>query len=163
MLDKTTIRPYHSGDAQALMDFLKHAHFLLGDDDFTPGKTSVLDFLFSERGEILGLLEAEVCTVSSLSHVSPALLVDKVALFRGYEDEEFVGALLGYLKGQAIGLDVDYIFLNGEELPFERELGFTPSAPVGIYDEIDPEGNLKTLRFLPIREPKIIPGFFHKL
>lgn len=164
MLDKTLIRPYRNGDAEKLVAFLSEARFIHGDADFTPKGKHVLYFLFSERLDILGLLEAEVCATRHLRAIDPSLIVTKIALRHGFEDEDFVEGLLTYLLRECSPMDVDYVYLLGEEVPFEREIGFIPCAPNGIYYHEDPEKNIPLLRFYPLDKDKpVLPGFLYRL
>lgn len=164
MLEKTFIRPYRSGDAERLVAFLDEARFLLGDDDFTPEGKHALYFLFSERLDILGLIEAEVAATKHVDGIDPSLIVTKIALRRGYEDEDLVSSLLGFLLRECNAMDVSYVYLLGEEVPFEKELGFVLAAQKGIYTKEESEANIPSLRLYAVDKSKeIVPGFLYRL
>ena len=163
MLDQTSIRPYRKGDAIALAEFLEGATFLVGDDDFTPKGTHLLYFLYSERLKVIGIFEIEVAAIRHLGGDEPSLGLSKLALLEGFVEEEYVRSVLLFLIKEANRLNAGSLFLLGEELPFEREAGFVPAAPKGIYLAEDPEANIPNLRIKRLQAPDAFnPGILYR-
>ncbi|MCR5349177.1 MAG: hypothetical protein K6E59_06205 [Bacilli bacterium] len=159
MLLKTSIRPYRSGDGDALNAFLSRAKFLLGNVNFEEEGKFGLYLLCGEGVGILGLVEAQARPVVHLEGATPALVITKLALDKDCFDEDFIRSLLLYVLVQARQLNVPIVLLEGEEVPFEKELGFRPAAQHGIYDEKHPNLCLESLRLCSLGEDPLKPGF----
>ena len=164
MLNKTTLRPYRIGDAAALMDFCKDAKFLIGDGSFPVEGKHVLYLMVSERLRIVGLIEAGVAFTERIDGDEAAFLVTKLALSKEFYGDEYACALLRFLLAKAREDEVKAVYLLGEELPYEKELGFVLAAGKGIYDDRLREKGIDALRVKPIEEEEgLRPGFLHRI
>ena len=163
MLDPISIRPYQQGDVPALAALLDKAKFLLGDADFSAKGSHLVYFLDSARSGIVGLFEMRVVATRHLKTDEPSLLITKVALSPEYLQEEYVRSMLLYAFGEARRLKVNRIYALGEELPYEKELGFGLAAPKGIYLDGKAEESIPLLRMKNLGEDIFDPGFVNLL
>lgn len=159
MLYKTLIRPYRQGDGKALEPFLSRAKFLYGDKDFPLGEHHALYFLFVDDASIGGLIEAEVSFYVHLDGVLPCFKLTKLAFDPEFNDDEFVLSLLSFLCLEGKKMGIAALFLDGAEIAFEKELGFTLAAPNGIYLSQNPEAHIPSLRYKLLGEEPLPPGF----
>ena len=145
MTSQISFHAFDIKDISLLDDFLKCAHFYIGDDDFTPQGRNLI-YSLHEEGKIVGLAEFRLGATCRIHGDRSAALITKFGLMS--EEEEDVETLLLLIRKEAKRLELGAIYLDGEELPFERELGFAPCAEKGIYFEGEGEQHLKTLRVL---------------
>ena len=159
MLNEITIRPYKEGEALALVDCCANADFLIGDDDFSRGGKHFLYVLVSPRLQILGFIEAAVGVTMHLEGNDASAYITKLALPKGLCGDEYAKAMMQYLINNSHAVGCRYLYVDGPELPYEKELGFVPAAIQGIYDARHPEQSIPCLRVKPMGEAKLAPGF----
>ena len=161
MLETMSLRPYHEGEALKVDSFLVSAKSVHGDKDLTPSGHHAL-YLAEINEELVGLLEIRVCGVSGVDGERSALLLSKLLFAPEQFDED--NALLGlnFFLAEGKRLGVDLLFIEGEEMPYEKELGFVNAATLGLYDGHAPEQYLKSLRAKRLDESeKLRPGFLY--
>ena len=164
MLDTMHIRPYREGEALKVNDFLHAAKLIHGDADLSPvGHHSI--YLATTTGEeIVALIEVRVCGLSRVQGNQPGLFITKIALDPRFGNDEMVLLCLNHLLREATRMEVPFLFIDGDEIPYERESGFRLAATLGIYDAEDPEGNIGKLRAKRIDGSiDLYPGFLHLL
>ena len=155
------LRPYHEGEALKVESFLAQAKSVHGDKDLTPKGHHAL-YLAEMDGELVGLLETRVCAVSGIHGDRPALLLSKLLFSPEYFEDEYALLGLNFFLSEAQRLAVEIVFIEGDEMPYEKELGFVPAASLGLYDGPDPVAYLNTLRAKRLDgSDKLAPGFLY--
>lgn len=163
MLETLHLRPYHEGEALKVDAFLAEAKPVHGDKDLTPKGHHCL-YLAESNGELVGLLETRVCGVKGIYGDRTALILSKLAFRADYFDDEYVLLCLNFFFSEVKRLQVDLVFIEGDEMPYEKEYGFVSAATLGLYDGLAPEAYLNTLRAKRMDgDTSLNPGFLYLL
>lgn len=161
MIETMSLRPYHDGEALKVDAFLAGAKSVHGDKDLTPSGHHAL-YLAEIGDRLVGLLEYRVCLIESIQGQRPALLLSKLLFAPECFDDE--NALLGlnFFLNEGERLGCDALFIEGPEMPYEKEAGFRLAAAEGLYDGLNPEGYLKSLRAKRLDgSSQLKPGFLY--
>lgn len=140
-------KPIDTSNIVPLERFLAKARFLVGDKSFAKQGRNLIYCIYY-RDDILGLVEYRLGVTQRLDGDSKSALLTKFALLG--ESEEEVETLLLLARREARRLGFGALYLNANEIPYEKEVGFSIAATHGIYLAKNPEKSVPTLRFLPL-------------
>ncbi|MBP5092270.1 MAG: hypothetical protein J6328_06955 [Bacilli bacterium] len=161
MQNLPTFRPYANGDAKILDQYAEDIVFLVGDGDLTPDGEHCF-YLLQIEDELIGYCEVQLRKTEHLNRTDCSLILTKFALRNKYNNDDY--ALLMYLELIHAGREAkaNYLYLYHEKLPVEDKLHVYEAATMGLYNEVDSEDYLKSLRVIPLSTRLCLnPGFVY--